>query len=265
MKNLTKLLLYNFEQEQNFLKEITQGLPEEVEIINISTPIELRLFLQSNINVFMISQINSESDVSEIGGILNKLKKRIKGNNISLNYRLKLKTQNTIRLINEIGSENIYEETTRTEIYKNDIVEHTQEKDSEKQEDYVTYVSNQKGFKQINLESGVLKVFIKKSDKSEHSVRLEHFENELIEIETTTETEIATGENCEVLIIFMYARCKIEINLKGVVKNNEANHGSRYISITTERDEEIDLDKFFDTYQMRQKSINDFISLARGY
>jgi hypothetical protein len=278
MNDKIKLLLYNFESEQLVVEKIKLDLPEEIEVVMISTPIELTLFIKNNSNIFMLAQINKESEINELRAIISKVKTRITSNDISLNCILKNKTQSSIKIANDLGSKKIYETNTRPQIYAKDInnfaaknkkakqtAEKLQKTPEQSYGDYVTYVSNEKGFKQISLESGRLSVVIKKEDLTEYAVKLEHFEDELIEIEASNDLNLSTDENCEILIIFEYNRCKIEISLIGHAKQSEMGRDSKYITITTQKDEEIQLDRFFDMYQMRQKSISNFISLTRGY
>lgn len=119
--------------------------------------------------------------------------------------------------------------------------------------------------KNIKLESGSLDVSMKTAEFPNVQCSLEDFSNQDIEVEILSIYTPQVNENIDVKVIFAYDRCKVELLLTGQVTNcYDSLKEKSIISIKLSEDESESLNNFMTLYQKRQKSIDEFMTLARG-
>ena len=85
-------------------------------------------------------------------------------------------------------------------------------------------------------------------------------------IELITEDNFNENDNLELNIVFKYNRCKVELLLDGKIEGVEkTSETGCVLTVKLSNDESISLENFMSLYQQRQKSIDDFMILAKGY
>lgn len=117
---------------------------------------------------------------------------------------------------------------------------------------------------QINLESGKMTL---KTKEENLTLKLEHFDENSLDLEISTSDSYLynSGDQIELNIIFEYNRCKIELLLDGTIETIELNSPeTSSLCIKLTMNEQENLERFMALYSQRQKSIDDFMMLARG-
>lgn len=268
MKEKTKIVLYNLKKTSSLPLELDKHLhPQEQSIKRIDTPIDLALYLQKHRNIFLIFSIDNDIELSEVKVILNKLKSRIIVKEICLTALVTTKKRSTTNLLKELNCHYIFEHdyvTTKEILKRIESFHLSKDQEDQIESSYLTYERSKKGFKQINLESGQLTVSLEDSEGQKHEVQMEHFEPGNLELILSEDIKLELNQQSQIIVLFEYSRCRVEISLQGRVSAIEKEHSRQYVLIETLEDKEIDLEMFFKTYQMRQKSINDFLLLAKG-
>ena len=131
----------------------------------------------------------------------------------------------------------------------------------------VDYIKDNGEIGQLNLETGYLGLSLMSEVTGEsYNCVFESFEEDHMTLEVTEDYQTKEGEKLDVSVKFVYNKCRVEIDLSGVVSDIEIiADGKKQITISfTENESEI-YEYFMSLYEKRQKSINDFMELARGY
>jgi hypothetical protein len=115
----------------------------------------------------------------------------------------------------------------------------------------------------LNIQQGKLE--IKLGSSSITKCTFESFFEESIILGIEGPIDFKENENISIFVKFRYEKCKVEIELDGIVLDIERfDTNSRYITFSLG---EFGIEKreyFMSLYEMRQKSINEFMMLARG-
>ena len=115
----------------------------------------------------------------------------------------------------------------------------------------------------LNLQQGKLEIKLGSSNNTKCS--FESFFEESIILGIEGPIDFEENETISIFVKFLYEKCKVEIELDGIVLDIERyDTNSRYISFSLG---EFGIEKreyFMSLYEMRQKSIHDFMMLAKG-
>ena len=106
-----------------------------------------------------------------------------------------------------------------------------------------------------------------KTKEENLTLKLEHFDENSLDLEISTSDSYLynSGDQIELNIIFEYNRCKIELLLDGTIETIELNSPeTSSLCIKLTMNEQENLERFMALYSQRQKSIDDFMMLARG-
>ena len=273
-----EIVFYNFKNDSLIKNEIEMQTPNGIKITHINTPIELTVHLRENNNIYLILNIEDEKEAADILPVLTRIKKKINNKDILPSAIVKLRTKSLVKSLQDYGCPRIFEANTRVEIILKDIEDynstfslggeiHTpnfQSKD--KSETEFENAHKQNGFKEIQLDTGEMSVELSSPDGQKFQAKLEHFDNSCVEIETSQVNGLSIDDDFKINIIFKYKKCKIDIELSGKIKDIQStSEDTTYLTLVTPPDEELFLEEFFELYQSRQKSINDFMQLAKGY
>lgn len=119
---------------------------------------------------------------------------------------------------------------------------------------------------QVNLDSGELRITFTDPKYGEISCEIDGFEEDTIDLVMTSDYQFQAQESIEVQVVFEYAKCKVEIILDGNISEveNTDKANVNLLSIKLSSNEQFSLDQFMALYAKRQKSINDFMLLAKG-
>lgn len=117
----------------------------------------------------------------------------------------------------------------------------------------------------LNLESGEMKIDL--NIANDLVCTLENFESNQIELKLKGSSHLKKDDLLELNILFKYNRCKVEVMLDGIVHEVESLPESdlTIVVINLNNDESVSLENFMSLYQKRQKSIDEFLELAKGY
>lgn len=144
---------------------------------------------------------------------------------------------------------------------KNDLHLATTEESSP---ELVEFISNSSDPKIVNLETGYLAVAI--DGQEDANCIFENFEEDHMVLEVSNNHEAQINEKLSVWVKFVYNKCRVEIELSGVVSEIEVlDDGTKHVNVAFDVTEVERYDYFMSLYEKRQKSINDFMELARGY
>ncbi len=132
--------------------------------------------------------------------------------------------------------------------------------------DYYRYMDEAGQEQHLNVESGSLEVKFKLLESDEkYSCSLEDFDEENLTIEVDEDIIATTDQNIDISVKFNYNKCKVEIELAGDILDIERNESKKknLVIKLTKKDVE-GFDYFVSLFQKRQKSISDFLDLAKG-
>jgi len=125
--------------------------------------------------------------------------------------------------------------------------------------------ANSASIGKINLESGDIDLTVNSSKGTLTGCTLEDFVEDEVTIQMNKSSNVEVGETIEVVVIFKYNRCKIEIELNGDISDIECSEtGVKFATIALHHVESTSLENFLSLYEQRQQSINDFMLLAKG-
>jgi hypothetical protein len=115
----------------------------------------------------------------------------------------------------------------------------------------------------LNIENGELAV---KSSLGEHlDCVFDGFFDDEITLDITGHVEAVISDPVSIFVKFIYERFKVEIELDGIVKEIERYAtNSRYITLKLDDTCELQREHFMSIYEKRQKSIDQFMELAKG-
>jgi hypothetical protein len=117
----------------------------------------------------------------------------------------------------------------------------------------------------LNLETGYLGLVLG-DENNQQSCVFESFEETNMILEVSDGYEGEVGDPLNVFVKFIYNKCKVEIELSGRISEVESfDDGRKHVSVDFDVAEVERYDYFMSLYQKRQKSINDFMELARGF
>lgn len=130
----------------------------------------------------------------------------------------------------------------------------------------VDYINENNELSQLNLETGYLGLGLGLDENSKINCVFESFEEEHMVLEVAHDYQVGVGEEISVWIKFVYNKCKMEIELSGKVSEvEEIDANIKHVRIDFIQNEVDKYDYFMELYQKRQKNINDFMELAKGY
>lgn len=116
----------------------------------------------------------------------------------------------------------------------------------------------------VNLETGYLGLALDGQDNAD--CIFENFEEDHMILEVPNSYKAVEGEKLSVFVKFIYNKCRVELELSGAVTDIEQlEDGRKHVNVTFDQAEVERYDYFMSLYEKRQKSINDFMELARGY
>ncbi len=115
----------------------------------------------------------------------------------------------------------------------------------------------------LNLEDGELNIELEGLENTE--CRFESFSEDQVILDIKGGINLSEDEPLSLLVKFIYDKCKVEIELDGLVKNIEKyNSDSGYVTLDLKELSDGKLDYFISLYERRQESIDQFMALARG-
>jgi hypothetical protein len=127
-------------------------------------------------------------------------------------------------------------------------------------------ISNFLTAEQVSLDSGELIITFSEPKYGDISCQIDGFEEDTIDLVISSDYQFQAQESIELEVVFKYAKCKVEIVLEGnifeIENTDKAN--VNLLSIKLSSNEQFSLDQFMALYAKRQKSINDFMLLAKG-
>jgi hypothetical protein len=132
----------------------------------------------------------------------------------------------------------------------------------------VNYIKESGDLGKINLQNGRVEISLANDSSNDLYCSIDNFEADKITLEMKGIVNIQDGDKINISVKFIYNKCKVEIELDGVVSETELSEsidGSSFVSVSLSQFEEEKLDYFMSLYEQRQKSINDFMELAKGY
>ena len=116
----------------------------------------------------------------------------------------------------------------------------------------------------LNLETGYLGLALEGQENAD--CIFENFEEDHMILEVPENYYAVEGERLSVFVKFIYNKCKVELELTGAVSEIEKlEDGRKHLNVTFDQAEVERYDYFMSLYEKRQKSINDFMELAKGY
>lgn len=129
----------------------------------------------------------------------------------------------------------------------------------------VNYVKENGDSAILNLETGYLGLALEGYNGKENCV-FESFDENRMVLEVGVDYEAKLEEELGVFVKFIYNKCKVEIELFGKVSDIELfEDGRKYVTMDFNLAEVERYEYFMSLYEKRQKSINEFMELAKGY
>lgn len=178
---------------------------------------------------------------------------------------LALEDEELSSIIEEVDSENIKNE------FKSDSEEKSEDlkfvTTEESSPDLVEYIKENGEVGQLNLETGFLGLSLTADTSGEvFNCVFENFEEDHMTLEVSERYDAKEGDKLEVAVKFIYNKCRVEIGLAGILSEIELlSDGRKQVTISFSQNETQIYDYFMSLYEKRQKSINDFMELARGH
>ncbi|MBD63667.1 MAG: hypothetical protein CME62_00540 [Halobacteriovoraceae bacterium] len=138
-------------------------------------------------------------------------------------------------------------------------------KNDEFHDDFRDQILETTEVKNLNLDSGQLNVNIQTENYPHIECKLEDFTQKIIELEMLDVYEPSKDENIEIKVVFEYNKCRVELMLEGkVLETEDSVKGKSLVLIQLDHDEVVSFQNFMALYQKRQKSIDEFMILAKG-
>ena len=289
-----KVIFYNFPNCSMLLDEIVMnnGLKGEIEFHTLESIISTIDFIKDNPESFLIFYNDSPSDYIKAKSMLKQLKDDHKTAISSI--AIVNNTDGTVqKSLRELGVKDIFthdyhsadiiekmefhlkqKEKKETQPLHKKVSQHEADKifnlvvdkNDYRQEEFSQVLESSIDAKNINLESGDLNINLDSPSGKPLRCSLENFSEQDIEISLEGESSYQKDDKIEMNIIFQYNRCKVEILIDGVIESCEKTSSTgSIVTIKLNNDERISLENFMSLYQQRQKSIDDFMELAKGY
>lgn len=131
------------------------------------------------------------------------------------------------------------------------------------------YINENSEVCNLNLQDGRVETDISTSKgKNNFSCKIDNFESDNIVLEVEGICDLEPGDHLSLEIKFLYNKCKVEIELDGTVEDYQTSSNleeSTFLTIKLSQSEEEKLNYFMSLYEQRQKSINDYMKLAKGF
>lgn len=163
-------------------------------------------------------------------------------------------------LMEEIEEGNIFE-SGESEVGEKDLHIVTSE---ESAPELVEFINDNGDPSFVNLETGYLSLVLEGQGKAD--CIFENFDEDHMVLEVPTAYSANQGQNLSVWVKFVYNKCSVELELSGAITDiEELEDGRKHLSVTFGQAEVERYDYFMSLYEKRQKSINDFMELARGH
>jgi len=132
--------------------------------------------------------------------------------------------------------------------------------------EFVDFVENSEKLGKLPLDEGKLKIRINELERSDLYYSFDHFEKESITLEAHGVHQLNCTDKISVFVEFIFNKCRVEIELEGQIGNIEViTTENTFITVQLDNLETEKFDYFMELYQKRQKNINDFMELAKGY
>lgn len=131
---------------------------------------------------------------------------------------------------------------------------------------FFSYQNEQGETELLNVETGLLDVSFSIDDGNEkNKCILEGYDDDHLTIEIDNKIMVEIGQTARIFIKFVYNKCKIEIELGGnLIEIEEGDSENKQIVINLTKKDVDGFDYFISLFQKRQKSITDFLELAKG-
>jgi len=132
----------------------------------------------------------------------------------------------------------------------------------------VSYIKESGDVGKVNIQDGRIAISISNNVAEGIQCSLDNFEKENITLEMGGVVNLNEGDDISISVKFIYNKCKVEIELDGNVSDCELSdsiNGSSFVTIKLSQSEDEKLNYFMSLYEQRQKSIKDFMELAKGY
>jgi len=132
----------------------------------------------------------------------------------------------------------------------------------------VSYIKESGDIGKINLQDGRIAISISNDVAEGIQCSMDNFEKENITLEMGGIVNLNEGDDISISVKFIYNKCKVEIELDGNISDCELSdsiNGSSFVTIKLSQSEDEKLNYFMSLYEQRQKSINDFMELTKGY
>lgn len=163
-------------------------------------------------------------------------------------------------LMDEIEEDNIFDNEEPEDRSRDLHIVTTEESSPE----LVEFISENGDTSFVNLESGYLGLVLEGQDKAD--CVFENFEEDHMVLEVPNDYSANENEKLRVWVKFVYNKCRVELELSGAITEIEVlEDGKKHVKVTFNQAEVERYDYFMSLYEKRQKSINDFMELARGY
>lgn len=178
---------------------------------------------------------------------------------------LALEDEELSNIIKEVNNEDVKNEfKSESEDKSKDLKFATTEESSP---DLVEYIKENGEVGQLNLETGFLGLSLTADTSGEvFNCVFENFEEDHMTLEVSERYDAKEGDKLEVAVKFIYNKCRVEIGLAGILSEVELlSDGRKQVTISFSQNETQIYDYFMSLYEKRQKSINDFMELARGH
>jgi hypothetical protein len=132
----------------------------------------------------------------------------------------------------------------------------------------VSYIKESGDMGKVNLQDGRIDISLSNEVAEGIQCLIDNFEKESITLEMGGIVNLSEGDDISISVKFIYNKCKVEIELDGNISDCELSdsiNGSSFVTIKLSQSEDEKLNYFMSLYEQRQKSINDFMELAKGY
>ena len=132
----------------------------------------------------------------------------------------------------------------------------------------VSYIKESGDIGKVNIQDGRIDIRISNNVADGIQCSIDNFEKESITLEMGGIVNLNKGDDISICVKFIYNKCKVEIELFGIISDYELSdsiEGSSFVTIKLSQIEDEKLNYFMSLYEQRQKSINDFMELAKGY
>lgn len=281
----------NIYQEMN--NEFAQDYCSNVHLV--STPIELSTYLKKHNNILLVMRIKNSIEVKEVSAILKKYRKKVKSSGIKPMAIMNEMSANDKMLLQNVGCQALYPKTVKVERIVDDAkkwlfvletkLEAEQKKNmatgtlepkpesqivkslAQNEDDQAQVIGQieQSEAVQINLEEGELEVSYSTNNSENTPCRLEFFSDSEVEIEVENNFAAISNMKMTINILFIYQKCRIELQVDGVVLEAEQLPNGKQLVVLESKTDQMLIESFMELYQRRQKSVHDYMQLAKGY